>query len=1850
MPPTVPAYFLGVFLLLFASSVGVCVFIISDKLQSKSFLFVAFHLASLLFVLAFLFNGWKQPSLQFVEVGHYYPLDAAPDARGATVSVGSADRSPDFVVERKCQPGRCYSGLVQFRFESNAGAPNRLTWQTDGGFIGRLYVVQPRHGFFGRALDGVLARLPLGAEPGRSHADGAAGISLHGEINRVVAVWEPPAGDSAPPPLRLSITVELNPPETPPRITIGHPSPQVIELTTRRNAGSGGDTTPDAPHMLFLTSSNDVVALKPTARPDDSSRDRFTPTISVGAADPQSRVTAFVEFPEGGAGEFVVNTGLSRTGNSLGRLVYVGGRRGVVATVTGRGSVWKYVWACALLWLIPLAYFIPLVRVGYLWALVSVVQMILGVRFVLALRAYLWPPYSEQAMESAILALVLVPLLLFMGCFLVGLRYIGAARERRHKLLELIKSYPPFVYYVVAVAALAVLSATLGTPASGLAASEATAFGGRAANHKPLLLVALLPPLVWLAGFLIDRGLRRGHDRDVRYTGAAGEEDDPLLYSLTQPTEALRMPGEWTRRHTLSLFTAAVIGAVTFGVWMAGRAAAGEARGDGIALGVGVLLTLGAVAVKRFANLTKSVNEVVSAASTAICRLVLCVSVLLILKSLWNLSLARMGFGRAGAAALFPYLPLRTNSVFELLILVLTFKLLTTFFENWRDANSPFGWREMLNLAVVFFSPAFLFLLSLMASHDTGAMLVHGPALVGGTLLLSGLWPLWKAATGRREALWAIALSLGVILLYLLVSFTSATKVVTPLRPHDTIAHRIVLLEGTEAAARSAEVGGPQLLEAIEQNWRMMNYAAEGGWGGRGYGNAPIPRDTTFSNITLDDLVFAVYVLAEHGALGGLGLLLLYLLFFCVVLKATWDRLGGDPLRAALAVTLGLMIVFPAFYMMAANLNQGIFTGQNIPLLGLRSDSDVLRSGLVLMLLAAALRLGSLGWQSEQARRSPGWVRLVLHGLSMARLGRARKAERLESLTYSPSASDAAVAGNIALVLALVLAVALLPVAGLVKASGNDDYKKPLDLTGLKERAAQYVSGGHVWFEPISDGETPGANCRGGSFKNTANGPSGPPPTRAYQLCVDDDVEGAGRDDTISALVKQWNARRAGRGNTVDLSYDARQFFQLDVDRISRAGVARAIRVNPSVYRWTSPFQPLSGWIGTLTSADSAATGGGVLVGPGMTLPLRAAPAEELPVFVGTEQVRADLGSNTIHQPARAFSVYDPELKTSIFRVETVSGALGALLRPQDGDFDIFINGCPLAVGSTSDCELPSGGEAATGTAPPVRIDYGDVIAYAPRDPTGRRFPRHVFVYSAAQVGAFSGLAWVNGSLKRHYPQGESWPMAQQISKALAASADGGAVSRDVVLTVDAALNRELYELLRRWRAELDRRVPVKRGQRRMAITLMNTDTGELLALASDDGTPHDPNTADQRADDQPNLNLTRHRIGSLIKPFTAAATLKAFPRLHEMTLLDSRAQKRNVFGLPLGDEDGIVGRGGASVITWDSFMARSDNLYAVTLSLLGMCEQTNTQGVPRFEGGAVAPGPFTLELTDGGSNFGMPRWSSPSMFDAAQNRVALLEQTPLARQLQELFDTRTGVPQASSYDAGMWSRLGDRWELGGALNIVSPEVTNFALADIDNFSDLRSVLLGGEFAGPEEYGNIGSAWSNVHLAQSLARLVTGRRIVARIVGGEGAAFEELAPADSGARWRRALLRSLERVATDPSGTAYASFHDTIRAIAGGRGAAAAGRGTRFTVISKTGTLDPDNFGRGVRGPRHSDSIFAFTAGFWDDSRGAFSRSVTGAVYIEQASEQVKELAASALAAEVVKTVDRHPQFGWGGK
>jgi len=173
----------------------------------------------------------------------------------------------------------------------------------------------------------------------------------------------------------------------------------------------------------------------------------------------------------------------------------------------------------------------------------------------------------------------------------------------------------------------------------------------------------------------------------------------------------------------------------------------------------------------------------------------------------------------------------------------------------------------------------------------------------------------------------------------------------------------------TRASIRSLAASDPDLLEEAlafagpsealaaaapsrEQVWGGRAYAATGLTGTGFAGTVALGRGVP-TPVSYAENAFSVYVLSEHGALGGIGVLLLYLSLLAVV--AVWivrvhrTVQNTEPGLAVLALTVGgvLWLTLPAVYVAASNLALVPLTGQNMPFLGLNSWADVvLVSGL----------------------------------------------------------------------------------------------------------------------------------------------------------------------------------------------------------------------------------------------------------------------------------------------------------------------------------------------------------------------------------------------------------------------------------------------------------------------------------------------------------------------------------------------------------------------------------------------------------------------------------------------------------------------------------------------------------------------------------------------------------------------------------------------------------------------------------------------------------------------------------------------------------------------------------------
>jgi cell division protein FtsW (lipid II flippase) len=162
-----------------------------------------------------------------------------------------------------------------------------------------------------------------------------------------------------------------------------------------------------------------------------------------------------------------------------------------------------------------------------------------------------------------------------------------------------------------------------------------------------------------------------------------------------------------------------------------------------------------------------------------------------------------------------------------------------------------------------------------------------------------------------------------------------------------------------------------EILRSMEQAWGGRAYAASGLFGEGLAGPTVIGRGVPVP-ISYAENTFSVYVLSEHGLLGGIAVLLLYVWVVLIVVLYTWRVSRGakdgaehrsvDDSPLAVVVGGALMLTIPAAYVAASNLGIVPLTGQNMPFLGLNAWSDVSFVGAMVSAMVVAL------WRSEGKR------------------------------------------------------------------------------------------------------------------------------------------------------------------------------------------------------------------------------------------------------------------------------------------------------------------------------------------------------------------------------------------------------------------------------------------------------------------------------------------------------------------------------------------------------------------------------------------------------------------------------------------------------------------------------------------------------------------------------------------------------------------------------------------------------------------------------------------------------------------------------------------------------------------
>lgn len=598
-------------------------------------------------------------------------------------------------------------------------------------------------------------------------------------------------------------------------------------------------------------------------------------------------------------------------------------------------------------------------------------------------------------------------------------------------------------------------------------------------------------------------------------------------------------------------------------------------------------------------------------------------------------------------------------------------------------------------------------------------------------------------------------------------------------------------------------------------------------------------------------------------------------------------------------------------------------------------------------------------------------------------------------------------------------------------------------------------------------------------------------------------------------------------------------------ERLWRISGSHVLGLDPASRRVPGPFD-VGGWTGDILY--NAAPASAELVGhDSRVIELirragRGAAVETLTALpiVGPPERRS---------VAEVFEFVD-EGGAPLARVRLIGRSVVVFPEPGGGSAEVLVDGASPS---------PAAGGAARGA---VVLPEGGSI----------RFRRN-----AMQLGAAFRLHQAPQGLSLHRAFGARvtdtalGSFGDGIEAALISSGISG--SDDVRLTLDGLVHLQIQRDLETYSNAL---LPAT-GRRpfRAAVTVMDTRSGELLALAS-----YPTRSPPQLREPVPeswlagNHNFTSLPIGSAAKVPVTAAILSQYPALSTMRIEGSPGGYDRVFGIDLGRTIGE--QASAAWVDFPTFLRQSSNKYATALMLMGIASDPwrmgpcrsdpyAFSGLPGIAGGERRFAPeFLLPQVQADRPESRQGGRCGGAFGPVSGSLSSIVRSSRGSDWLSLFRTLFDIPGLEQppspdrrFDVGIWGGYARRDDVNPlALAAVSPERESFGLGSIRNFqNDYVSLILGG----------VRSRWTTVKLAEAYSRIVLGRMVRATLARDgtpvRGGALEGLHP-DA----RKAILSGMEEVAR-PGGTAHPYLGGPVAALA-----ARTVAGERIRVFAKTGT------------------------------------------------------------------------------
>lgn len=926
------------------------------------------------------------------------------------------------------------------------------------------------------------------------------------------------------------------------------------------------------------------------------------------------------------------------------------------------------------------------------------------------------------------------------------------------------------------------------------------------------------------------------------------------------------------------------------------------------------------------------------------------------------------------------------------------------------------------------------------------------------------------------------------------------------------------------------------ILQMTQQSWLTSLMASHGAQSpmGLGYGLAQFRRHGSSYASQFSDNAVVMAVVAEHGWAGALGFLGLLVVLGVALWAGTLRRSPTGASRAAAAPLLfvGGIYVFNSLFQTLGNLNAVVFTGQNVPLLGLHSGTDVLQAGALFAVAAALL---ALSFRPDEAEHAPN--------------SEPRQDEEEALRNAEPHRVPLRARATIVALVAVATAGLAWSTLVLIDMGQRPELREDHALPqSVLDKLAENLSG-----DVLQDGsrgpwrlDTESCDIE----RNTVGTPS----------------------DFETRVVDEFNAtpladRFDGDGRVL--------YFR------GQTCSGANLEVNANLFRLGSPFRQAN-WRGRIEAR-------------GEPVPSIAVFGSTLRVGVtadGPDQIVALRGSRATRTSGKVV-VLDRFAGDRAFILERVVDPLGVVLRDVDDRlFGVYVNDEPARTD--------------------VRLAKGDIIRVSRRG-SGDSYTA---LYLGAERPTLAEYVWRNGRYRYLSPPATQFDLAQTVALTADVARESGQVVPDTVrLSLDDQLHQRLQTVLAEFAEDRGLGGDPLSGQR-LAVSVLGMRTAEVLAVP---GWPRPGPTPLQDAfaaagayEDRflSNHNFAIHEAGSTPKVFTLAGLATAVhPRFDLGDLVVYRPERSRpiagrvvVCGVPYDGATQWAEKVRPTVSAF-RFIVESDNFYQGTLATLGMAPSLDALDAMLVAAGGDADGAV------GGRAF---RCDASGLIERRQYPLAPRPGLPPKIRPSELSASILYRSLADNFSIAFADTSGDRLRHDVASrflpSLASPSrddynpYLGFATPTppvwvVNRFQEPRSHHLSAFLGGGGDVG-----WSNVHLAESTIRALTGRRVWATFeaVGNpSGLDVVALPPPLDDPAWRaRHIADPMEAVHATVAGTAT-SINSSLVEAAGLR------------LLVKTGTMTPDG------GPRNS-GILVFALGRWEDGQFVEEEAIAGALYVER--------------------------------